>query len=287
MENLITEPSSNVAPIAIIAGNGVLPVEAATALVAQGLPVFVIAIEGEAGPQVEQFDHIYLKQEKVGQIFKVLRERAVKKVLFAGGILRRQGIDWRKLDWGAVRTLPDILGILYAGDNTILIGVIEVFRKRGFVVTGIGEMLPQLLVKPGLNVARKPTASDLKRLIQGAEVTKALGAYDIGQAAVVVGERAVAVEGVEGTDAMLERVVHLREIGRLPSKRGGVLVKCLKPGQDERADLPTIGPDTIENCYKAKLNGIGVEAGKSLIVERERTFALARKHNIFIFGLEL
>ena len=253
---------------------------------AQGKAVFIVAIAGQAEPGVELFEHVYIEQEKVGQLFKLLRDRNVTSILFAGGIVRQQHIVWQKLDWGAVRTLPEMLGVLYSGDNTILTAVMEIFRKRGFHVCGFQELLPQMLVTPGLNVARKPSGADLKRLKMGYDVTKALGTFDIGQGAVVIGNRAVAIEGVEGTDAMLDRVAQLREIGRLPTKRGGVLVKCIKLGQDERADLPTIGPDTIINCHKAKLIGIGVEAGKSLIVDRERTFALARVHKIFIFGLD-
>ncbi len=92
---------------------------------------------------------------------------------------------------------------------------------------------------------------------------------DVGQGAVSVGGRIVALEGVEGTDSMLERVATLRSAGRISPRRRGVLVKLCKPQQDIRADLPSIGISTIENLRQAGLAGVAVEAGRSLILERD------------------
>ena len=85
---------------------------------------------------------------------------------------------------------------------------------------------------------------------------------------------------------MLRRVGELRELGRLPKRRGGVLVKAVKPGQDERADLPAIGPDTIRAVHAAGLEGIGVQAGKTLMIAKVETLKLAKENDIFIFGHE-
>ena len=106
----------------------------------------------------------------------------------------------------------------------------------------------------------------------------------LGQAVVVVEKRVVALEGVEGTDAMLERVTALRAEGRLPKKKGGVLIKCVKPGQDLRADLPSIGPNSIDKIVEAGLSGIGVEAGLTLMISREETLKRANKNGVFIYG---
>jgi DUF1009 family protein len=120
----------------------------------------------------------------------------------------------------------------------------------------------------------------------GFSACKALGTFDIGQAAVAEAGRVVALEGVEGTDAMLERITAMRQIGRMPPEgKNGVLVKTMKPGQDMRADLPAIGPNTIECVVRAGLRGIAVEAGHSIILEREMTLAAARQGGIFIYGL--
>ena len=271
-------------PIAIIAGNGVLPIEAAECLGAREIPVHVLGIKGEADASVARFDHTFLSFHQLGTLFKLLKEKNISRILLAGGIVKRPDVDLLKMDWGTIRTLPEIVGVLVSGDNSILTGTIEIFRRRNIEVLRFPDVLPELMVTAGANNGRKPRSRDLERIKHGSKVIDALGPFDIGQGVVVIGDRAVAVEGAEGTDAMLERVEQLRRIGRLPAKKGGVLVKKVKPGQDERADLPTIGPRTIANLHAAGLNGVGVQAGKTIIVERDRTLALAKSAGVFVFG---
>ena len=110
-----------------------------------------------------------------------------------------------------------------------------------------------------------------------------LGALDAGQAAVVANGRALALEGAEGTAAMLERVTGLRSAGRV-SDKGGVLVKTMKPGQDTRFDLPTIGVDTVIQARAAGLNAIGVEAEVTLMLERNAIIEVADDARIALFG---
>ena len=113
-----------------------------------------------------------------------------------------------------------------------------------------------------------------------------IGGLDIGQAAIAVGGRAVALEGIEGTAGLLDRMRDMRNHGRLAGKSGGALVKCVKPDQDERADLPTIGPNTIEAAHAAGLAGVGLEAGRSLIIDYADTIGRADALGLFIVGLE-
>lgn len=273
-------------PIGIIAGNGRLPVEVAEALQKGGHPVFICAIEGEADEAVSNFPHEVWAWEQVGRLFRLLKTNNVQRVVLAGGVVGRPVFKVSRMDWGGVRTLPGVLATLLSGDNAILTGVISIFEKRGFEVCNISELLPELVVAMGANTATKPKTADINRIAEGAAVSRALGSFDIGQACVVLGKRAVALEGVEGTDAMLQRVADLRTNGRLPKRKGGVLIKSVKPGQDERADLPAIGPQTIESVHAAGLVGIGVQAGKTLIVQREATLKRARDLGIFIYGYD-
>ncbi|MGH9917197.1 MAG: UDP-2,3-diacylglucosamine diphosphatase LpxI domain-containing protein, partial [Pyrinomonadaceae bacterium] len=108
-----------------------------------------------------------------------------------------------------------------------------------------------------------------------------IGSLDIGQAAIAVGRRVVALEGVEGTDAMLQRVAELRIAKRI-NRKGGVLVKCAKPQQEVRADLPAIGISTVENAVKAGLKGIAIESRRTLILGYSETIAAANEAGIFI-----
>ncbi|NKB52068.1 MAG: DUF1009 domain-containing protein [Rhizobiaceae bacterium] len=274
-------------PLAIIAGNGRLPLLIAEKLKARSQPVFIIGILGEADAAIEKFPHEWCGWEQMGHIFKTIKNHDISNIVLAGGVVGRPELKLHKLDWGAIRTLPGLLAALMGGDNQILTGVISAIEKRGFTVCNVAELLPDMTVQPGVNTLAKPKAAQQKQIAEGYAVTRALGQFDIGQACVVVGSRAVAVEGVEGTDVMLRRVGEMREIGRLPKRRGGVLIKAVKPGQDERADLPAIGPDTIVSVHQAGLLGIGVEAGKTLIIDKRKTLQQAKKHGVFIYGFDV
>ncbi|MEL7228764.1 MAG: UDP-2,3-diacylglucosamine diphosphatase LpxI [Pseudomonadota bacterium] len=272
-------------PVGIIAGNGTLPIELAERLTQAGTAVSIFGIQGEADPVLHRYDYADVEWEKVGRLFAMLEARGIKRLTMAGGVVGRPQLRLTRLDWGGIRTLPGVLSALLAGDNEILSTVMSVFEKRGFTVCGAAELVPELLVEEGVLTKVKPKANDRARLAEGVKVTTALGPFDVGQACVVLGKRAVAVEGVEGTDAMLERVAHMRSIGRLPTTPSGVLVKIAKPGQDLRADLPTIGQGTVKTAKAAGLVGIGIAAGCSIILRREETVEAANKAGLFIAGI--
>lgn len=272
--------------LAVVAGNGELPLEIARAIEARGERVVVFGITGEADQAIEAFDHEWCEWERAGQLFKSIKAQGLTDLVLAGGVIGRPEFKLHKLDWTVIRTLPTLLVAMLGGDNQILTRVIDTIEKRGVKVRNIAELLPELTVKAGANTPLKPKAANRTRIEQGFEVALTMGQFDIGQACVVVGRRAVALEGAEGTDAMLRRVAELRKIGRLPKKRGGVLVKVVKPGQDERADLPAIGPGTIEAVHAAGLEGIGVHAGKTLMIEKNKTLEMARQNDVFIYGHE-
>ena len=283
---MTTDQSRPNSKIAIIAGNGQLPIEAGRALLARGEEVFMIGIATEVDARIERFDHAVLQWEQLGKLFRLLRDKNIGQVLLAGGVIGRPALDIRKMDWGAIRTLPEILSVMLAGDNKVLSGVIEIFRRRGVAMASVPELLPELMVGAGPLAAKKVSKADHQRLTHGAEVVRTLGAHDIGQAVVVVGSRVVAVEGAEGTDMMLERIGQLRRAGRLPARRCGVLVKFAKPEQDIRADLPTIGPGTISKVHEAGLLGIGVEAGRTIVIQRAETVSRANGFGLFVHGLD-
>jgi DUF1009 family protein len=116
---------------------------------------------------------------------------------------------------------------------------------------------------------------------RGVRVARLLGAADVGQGCVVQQGLVLAVEAIEGTDAMLSRAGTLRRDGF-----GGVLIKLLKPGQDRRADLPTIGPDTVRNAAAAGLRGVAFEAKATILADREACLAAADAAGLFLLGLD-
>lgn len=272
--------------LAIICGYGQLPLEIAVESRRAGRIPYLVGIEGEAEHEIAAFPHEILAWGQIGRLFRLLKQMGIGEVIFAGGVKRRPDFLKMKLDLGAILSLPQVLSFMLGGDNTVLSGTIKLFERRGIRVVGLHQIAPKLLANNGVIAGSKPGAKDMRNMRLGFSACKALGAFDIGQAAVAEAGRVVALEGVEGTDAMLERIATMRQIGKMPMEgKNGVLVKTMKPGQDLRADLPAIGPNTIERVVHAGLRGIAVEAGHSIILERETTLAAARQSGIFIYGL--
>lgn len=275
-----------VPPVGIIAGGGSLPGHVVDELAAVGQSAFIIAIKGEALPELVARANAELGFGQIGQLFDLLKKSGCSRVMLIGGVSKRPDFTSVLGDFGTMRRLPRILKAMVGGDDSLLTRVIHLIEEEGFEVVGIADVAPALLVSEEL-LAGPRLSDDAERDLRLAQrAVVHLGALDIGQAAVAVGGRVVALEGAEGTDAMLERCAELRQNGRIRVKSpAGVLVKFAKPGQDLRVDLPTIGPRTVELAAHAGLCGIGVEAGRALIAERDETLALANKLGIFIQGL--
>ncbi|RUW19429.1 UDP-2,3-diacylglucosamine diphosphatase LpxI, partial [Mesorhizobium sp. M4B.F.Ca.ET.013.02.1.1] len=181
--------------------------------------------------------------------------------------------------------VPTVVMGLARGDDGLLRILTRFLEKRGIKVVGAHEIVPELLAGKGPLTQAEPSKADWRDIEAARVAAKAIGALDIGQAAIAIGGRAIALEGIEGTNGLLERTRQLRDHGRLAGKTRGVLVKCAKPGQELRADLPTIGPRTVEAAQEAGLAGIAVEAGRSLILEGPDTIARANALGLFIIGL--
>lgn len=273
--------------VAIIAGGGRLPRELADVLSASGHPPLMVIAEGEANAdaRLTEFDHIVLALERYGDLTSLLRKAGATHVVLAGTIERRPAL--RALHWnlGLLKLLPKVVAALAAGDDAILKAIVRHIEDEGFVVLGAHQILPDLLSTEATISQGRPGPSDDRDIAAGFEAAKAIGALDIGQAAVAIGGRVVALEGIEGTDGLLERVAGLRSHGRISGSRGGVLVKCAKPGQELRADLPTIGPSTVERAHAAGLNGIAVEAGRSIILQQALVAERADRLGLFVSGV--
>ncbi len=272
-------------PVAVICGGGRLPVEVIASARAEGRRVVAIAIRGEADADVDAFDPVRLGWGQIGKLASHLEREGVRDVVLIGSVTKRPEIREIVGDLGTMRRLPKIIASLVGGDDSMLKKIIRLFEDEGFRIVGAHEVAPGLLARPGRLVGAQPSGEVLEDLRLAARAVEELGRLDIGQAAVCLGGRIIAVEGAEGTDAMLERCRDLRVAGRVRGK-GGVLVKCAKPGQDLRVDLPTIGPRTVALAAEAGLAGIGIEAGRVLIAERAGTEALAIEKDLFLMGLE-
>lgn len=273
--------------LAIIAGGGRLPHDVAEAARLAGENPFILRLSGESNQDWSGFDQAELYIGDMVRFASLLKDNNLKRVVLSGAV--RQRPDFRRLrpTFSTVLKLPSIIRtLLSGGDDTVLRMAIEMLEGAGCRVVGAHEIVPDLLSKVGPLGAVQPGDEDRKNIAAGMAAADALGALDVGQGAVAIGGRVVALEGAEGTDSMMERVASLRALGRVSFRRKGVLVKMCKPQQDMRADLPTIGLSTIENAAKAGLAGVAVEAGRSLVLERNAVIDAANAAGLFVVGLD-
>ncbi|OLP60014.1 hypothetical protein BJF93_10585 [Xaviernesmea oryzae] len=280
-------PASRAGRLAIIAGGGRLPVDVAEAARARGEDPLIITLAGEAEAGWQAFEHVTLSIGDFKAITALLIRHGVDRVVLSGWVRRRP--DWRQIrpTFKMLSRVPSVVRTLISGgDDAVLKMAIALIETSGARVIGVQEIVPALLAETGPLGLHRPDAAALRDIAAGCDAARALGRLDIGQGAVAIGGRVVALEGAEGTDGMLARVEALRREGRISQRRRGVLVKMCKPQQELRADLPSIGLSTVELAQRAGLAGIAVEAGRSLLLDRAAALAAADAAGLFIMGIE-
>jgi hypothetical protein len=262
-----------------------VPFEVASAATAAGRRLLVIALEGEADERLRAFPYAALKWGQLGRLEQLLADHHTREIVLIGSVHRRPDFSSIGLDLGTLRYLPRIIKGMVGGDDTVLGNLVKALEELGYRVVGAHEVAPQLVAAVGLVAGPAPNNADREDAGLALAAAKAIGALDIGQAAVAVGGRVIALEAAEGTDAMLERVAIVREKGRARWKgRAGVLAKRSKPQQDLRVDMPAIGPQTVERVARAGLAGIAIEPGRVLIADRAETLRLASRTGTFIWA---
>ena len=267
--------------LGIIAGGGLLPAKVATAARAAGRGVFIVGLEGFADPVVlTPWPHEILRLGAAARIIAALREHQCQDLVMIGPVRRPSLLDLRPDAEGA-KLLARIGRAAFAGDDGLLAAVIRVLTEEGFRIIGAQEIMREAVAPGGLLTRATPDAQAMADVHRGVQVVRLLGSADVGQGCVVQQGLVLAVEAIEGTDAMLARAGALRRDGI-----GGILVKLVKPGQDKRADLPTIGPDTVRNAAAAGLRGLAFEAQATILAEREACLAAADAAGLFLLGLD-
>ena len=268
------------AKLGILAGSGELPLRVIDACRAAGRPVFVLGFSGAADPErFREVPHATIRLGAAAEGLRILRENGVEELVMAGPV-RRPSLASLMPDWRAAKFFARI-GLRALGDDGLLSAIIKELEIEGFRVVGVDSVLGGLIAPKGPIGRIEPDQQAKLDIARGLDVVRALGALDVGQAAVVQQGIVLGVEAVDGTDALIARACELRREGP-----GGVLVKLVKPGQERRADLPTIGIRTVEACARAGLRGIAVEAGASLIVDRAAVAAAADAAGLFVIGVE-
>ena len=273
-------PSPDPGPLGLIAGGGQMPLRVIAAARAMGREVFAVVVEGWAEPaDFRAVPHVVVRVGAGGHAIEQFRAHGVRQIVMCGRAQRPSLMAIRP-DAGMARMLFRVGVAAWQGDDGLLKAVVRILEEDGFEVVPSQAIVRDILPEPGLLSAAAPDALAEADIRRGIAVVRALGAVDVGQCAVVQQGLVLGVEAIEGTDALLARCAGLRREGP-----GGVLVKLVKPGQDRRVDLPTIGPVTVEGAAAAGLAGIAIEAAGTIVVDREATVAAADAAGLFLLAL--
>jgi DUF1009 family protein len=264
-----------------------MPLRVAEAARGAGRAVFAVLVEGFAEPREWQaFPHAVVRLGAVGQTLTLFRQAGVRQIVMAGR-LKRPSLLSLRLDGEGARLAARIgRQALFGGDDALLTAVIAALREEGFDPLGAQQVFEQLLIGGGYHGRARADAEALADIRRGIDVCRQLGRADTGQACVVQQGMVLAVEAIEGTDAMLARSAGLRREGA-----GGVLVKLVKPSQSPLVDLPVIGPDTVRAVAAAGLAGIAVEARRdghvgTIVIDRDTTVSAADAAGVFLLAID-
>jgi hypothetical protein len=265
--------------LGIVAGGGSLPRHLVECCRAAGRDFFVLALEGAAEPAtVEGVPHAWCRLGAAATGLAVLREHHVTELVLAGGI-RRPSLAALRPDWRAAKLFARI-GYRALGDDGLLSAVVKELEQEGFRVLGAEQLLDWALVPEGPLGRLRPDELSQADIERGLRVARTLGALDVGQAVIVQQGLVLGVEAIEGTDELLRRCAALRREGP-----GGVLVKVEKPGQEPRADRPTIGLRTVLLAAETGLGGIAVEANATIVLDRGEVIRTADRAGLFLVGV--
>jgi Uncharacterized protein conserved in bacteria len=258
--------------VGLIAGRGALPFEVVSQIKSRGRSPVVIGIKGEAHPDLTGLADFYqeIALGQVGAIIAALKQEQVTELVFAGKVgkeaLFKGGFD--EVSQRLLASLPQ------KNDDALLLAVVQEFEKNGMMVAKQTDYLGHILATPG-QMLGTVTENEMADIALGFKMAKAIGGLDIGQSVVVKNGIVLAVEAIEGTDQAIIR-------GGTLGGAGSVVVKVSKPKQDERFDVPTIGKSTVESMISVQAKVLAIEAGKTLLVQKEEVLALAAENQIKI-----
>lgn len=264
--------------LGLIAGNGFLPKKIIEHCLHNDRQIIVVSIDPEPDDIISKIPNIQLNISSVGKAIKFFNSHDVQEIVFAGGLIRPKLSELRP-DASGIKLLSRITKAKFNGDNKLLSTILDFFEEEGFSIIGAHEIVTDLLAPKGVIGKMKPTKGQLSDIEVGVKIAKSIGELDIGQAVIVQDKTIIGVEAIEGTDNLIKRCKELQF-----KKQGAILVKTKKPNQDQRIDLPTVGVKTVLNAHQNNLSAIAIEAGQSLIIDKEQVIKTANKHNILLIG---
>jgi len=251
---------------------------------AAGRPLMVVGLRGFADPALDELadDFTWAGLTRPSSWIRFFRRRRAQQAIFAGGV-RKADMHSR---WRLLHYLPDLRAVRLwyfrlrrdKRDNAVLNAIADEMNSEGIEIMSSVEYCPEHLASEGLMTTASPSAACRADAEFGFQIARRSAELDIGQSIAVKERDIIAVEAVEGTDAMIQRA------GSLCPAGGWTLIKVARPDQDMRFDVPTVGPDTIERLHATGAACLVLEAGRTLILDRPETLALADRHRIAVIG---
>lgn len=262
--------------VGLIAGSGSFPLLFADEARQMGYSVVAVAHKGETLPSLQdKVDKIFwIRVGQLGRMIRILQEEMVTRAVMVGGIKKSRFFSNFRPDLRSIRIFQRVKE---RKDDSVLRAVADELEREGITIEGATRYIPSLVAGNGALTRRQPTQREWDDLKFGFKVGWEIGRTDVGQCIVVKRGTVLAVESMEGTDETIRRG------GEFAS--GAVVVKVSKPHQDLRFDLPTIGPGTIAAMKEVGASCLGIEAGRTVILERSPTIAEANLAGIALIGL--
>lgn len=262
--------------IGLIAGSGPFPVLFAKKASARGYQVYAAGYRNETEPAIARyaaaFDMFYIGQ--VGRVIKFFKKHDVCSAVMIGAIDKPSSIKQIRPDIKALSLLSAVRKDT-THDDRILRAFAGLLEDEGIKIRSSTFLLPELLAVPGCWTRRKPSDKERMDIEFGWKMAKAVGSLDIGQCVVVANGSVLAVEAIDGTDSTIRR-------GGGLGRGDAVVVKVCKPIQDFRFDVPAVGSQTIETMHEAGAGVLVIEAGKSIVFDKDEMVELADKYAISI-----
>ena len=261
----------------LIAGGGSLPAEFIRHAPAVGIArVVAVGFKDYTLPEVASLAALYeeIGIGQLGRLIKFFSAHGVHEAVMLGSLSPRLTVANVRLDWRMIMLAARVRD---RRADSVLGAIAAELAKDGITLQDTTTCLPHLLAEKGPMGKRKPGSRELEDIKLGIKIALASGGLDIGQTAIVRKHAIIAVEAMEGTDACIKRA------GSLTG--GVVVVKMAKPKQDPRFDVPCIGPGTIEAMIEAEAAVLAVEAGRTFLLEKQRTIKVADQHGIALVGV--
>lgn len=263
----------NLNNIGLVLGNGLLP-----ELLIDKCNKPLCALLGNTPQNIhltKSFENFTITQ--VPEIIDFFKKNGVKKICLAGGVTKpKLGSSLFKLN--NIPILWKLLNLPNKGDNFILSTILAYVESKGFEVVAPTDIIPNLLTKAGCLTERKPNTVQKQSINLACHFLDDISKYDIAQACVVENSCIIALEGLEGTAKMLLRTKEL-------NKGDAILVKMPKKGQTLKIDMPTIGPETVQQCIDANLQGIVIKAESTVVLNQKEVTENANNADLFIISI--